>query len=60
MTAEIYAEEARADAMKARTPAGRLGTPEDVAAAVSFLLSDRAGFITGVDLPVDGGLLAKL
>ena len=60
MTAEIYAEAARADAMKGRTPAGRLGTPDDVAAAVSFLLSDRAGFITGVDLPVDGGLLAKL
>lgn len=60
MTAEIYAEEHRVAAMSARTPLGRLGQPEDVAAAVSFLLSNRAAFITGIDLPVDGGLLAKL
>jgi glucose 1-dehydrogenase/3-oxoacyl-[acyl-carrier protein] reductase len=33
----------------------RLGTPEDVAAAVSFLLSDDASYITGARLPVDGG-----
>jgi len=36
----------------------RLGTPEDVAAAVVFLVSDDAAFITGQILPVDGGLLA--
>ncbi|WP_370615363.1 SDR family oxidoreductase [Mumia qirimensis] len=39
-------------------PLGRVGTPQDVADAVAFLLSDRARWITGVDLPVDGGLLA--
>lgn len=33
----------------------RVGQPEDIAAAVSFLLSDEASFITGVQLPVDGG-----
>ena len=38
------------------TPSGRLTEPADVAAAVEFLLSDDAGFITGVFLPVDGGL----
>ncbi|MCX8996982.1 SDR family oxidoreductase [Rhizobiaceae bacterium BDR2-2] len=36
----------------------RLGEPEEVGAAVAFLLSDKASFITGVSLPVDGGYLA--
>jgi 3-oxoacyl-[acyl-carrier protein] reductase len=38
------------------TPLGRTGTPEDVAYAVSFLASDRAAFITGQVLGVDGGM----
>ncbi|NJD55559.1 MAG: SDR family oxidoreductase [Nitrospirae bacterium] len=37
-------------------PAGRFGTPEEVARAVSFLISDEAGYITGEYLSVDGGL----
>jgi 3-oxoacyl-[acyl-carrier protein] reductase len=41
-----------------RTPLGRLGEPEDVAAAVTFLASDAAAFITGQTLVVDGGLTA--
>ncbi len=36
-------------------PIGRIGRPEDVAGAVAYLLSDDAGFITGVTLPIDGG-----
>jgi len=60
MTEEIYAQSDRVTAMEERTPIGRIGQPADVAAAVAFLLSDGASFITGVDLPVDGGLLAKL
>ena len=41
-----------------RVPAQRAGTPEEVAAAVAFLASDRAGYITGSTLYVDGGLSA--
>lgn len=37
----------------------RVGEPEDVAAAVSFLLSDDASYITGVQLPVDGGWMVR-
>ena len=38
-------------------PVGRLGTPEEVAAAVAYLLSDEAGFVTGAGLLIDGGLM---
>jgi 3-oxoacyl-[acyl-carrier protein] reductase len=41
-------------------PAGRLGTPEEIAAAAAFLCSERASYITGVALPVDGGLARGL
>ncbi len=42
--------------VRERVPLGRLGTPEDVAAAVVFLASSAAGYITGQVLAVDGGL----
>lgn len=41
-----------------RTPQKRFGTPEEVAAVVNFLVSSESSFVTGVVLPVDGGLLA--
>jgi 3-oxoacyl-[acyl-carrier protein] reductase len=43
------------DAYLSSVPAGRMGTPEDIAHAVSFFVSDAAGFITGQRLVVDGG-----
>ena len=45
--------------MSTRLLIDRVGEPEDVAAAVSFLLSNDASFITGVQLPVDGGWLTR-
>ena len=45
--------------MSPRLVVPRIGQPEDVAAAISFLLSDDASWITGVQLPVDGGWLTR-
>ena len=39
------------------TPAGRMGTPEETAMAICFLASDKSGFITGADIPVNGGFV---
>jgi NAD(P)-dependent dehydrogenase (short-subunit alcohol dehydrogenase family) len=44
----------------ASSAAGRLGTPDEIAAAAAFLLGPEASFITGVDLLVDGGVVAAL
>jgi len=43
-----------------QTPLGREGRPEEVAAAVTFLLSGDASFVNGIDVPVDGGVIAAL
>ncbi|MBT5432532.1 MAG: SDR family oxidoreductase [Rhodospirillaceae bacterium] len=46
----------RAAWMERYIPRGRLGLPEEVAATVAFLVSDDGGYITGVTIPVDGGM----
>jgi NAD(P)-dependent dehydrogenase (short-subunit alcohol dehydrogenase family) len=46
--------------MIARSGTGRIGTPDDIAAAVEFLVSDAASFITGTDVRVDGGVVAAM
>ncbi|WP_173558249.1 3-oxoacyl-[acyl-carrier-protein] reductase [Eubacterium pyruvativorans] len=46
-----------AESLKARIPMGRLGTPEDVAHAISFLASEEAGYVTGQVIGVNGGML---
>lgn len=46
----------RRAALGAQVPVGRIGTPDEVAAAVTFLASDEAAFITGAVVPVDGGI----
>jgi len=54
MTAAL--DEQTRTALVAQIPLGRIGSPEAVAEAVAFLASDRAEYITGAVLPVDGGL----
>ena len=60
MVAGVFAarpeEEAR---LRATYPVGRLGQPGEIAAAITWLLSDVASFVTGVALPVDGGWTAQ-
>ena len=54
---EHYSENYKRAVIRARIPIGRFGDPEDAAATVVFLASDASSYITGVTLPVDGGVL---
>jgi NAD(P)-dependent dehydrogenase (short-subunit alcohol dehydrogenase family) len=58
LTQALQDDPSRTGPILARTPLGRWGTPEDVAAPVLFLASPAAAFITGIILPIDGGYLA--
>jgi NAD(P)-dependent dehydrogenase (short-subunit alcohol dehydrogenase family) len=44
----------------AQHPAGRVGTPEDIAHLTAYLLSEKAGFVTGAEFTVDGGMTRKM
>jgi glucose 1-dehydrogenase len=58
MGAGEFMDEARKERLLKRVLRGRVGRPEDVAAAILFLASDEADFVTGTTLYVDGGVLA--
>jgi len=58
MTAGTRADPARQAAALARVPMGRFGDPVELAGPVAFLASSMSSYVTGIVLPVDGGLLA--
>lgn len=61
MTRRAEAERPGAfDAKRARTPAGRIGQPEDIGGAAVFLASDASSFVTGASIAVDGGYAIQI
>ena len=53
-------QEEHSDADREQHPAGRIGTPDDIAEMVLFLASEKAGFITGQEFIIDGGMTRKM
>lgn len=60
LSATFYAQPGVTEAREAFTASRRIGEPEDIANAVLFLLSERAGYVNGAELGVDGGLPCML
>jgi L-rhamnose 1-dehydrogenase len=60
INAEDLSDRDKRSYMESRTPAGRLGMPEDIGGPVAFLASDEAAYVTGASLLVDGGLFVNL
>ena len=59
MTAAAHALPEVHDLRIERTPLGRMGTPEDIAAGILYLASDESSFVTGSELVIDGGMTAR-
>ena len=59
MTAELHAQPDEHARRISQTPLGRMGTPEDMAWGCLYLASDESSFVTGVELPIDGGMTAQ-
>lgn len=59
MTAQVHAQPGVRDERTALTPLGRLAEPEDIAPGILYLASDEAGFVTGTELVIDGGMTAR-
>ena len=57
---DVYGEDGPSAEDLAQIPVGRLGVPAEIASVVAFLASDRAAYVTGAVLPVDGGLTRSL
>ena len=59
MTLELHARPGVREERESLTPLGRLGTPEDIAWGILYLASDESSFMTGAELVIDGGMIAR-
>ena len=60
MTKKMMSDKELSQRLVARTPAGRLGDPEDVAKVALFLATEDSNYVTGAVIPVDGGMSVAL